>query len=674
MKTKKMNFFYRLFLLAIVSTTQAQFNFNYNFNTNGRRVCLIHASVNTSSPSVTLHLLDEFANTSEPYTIKRRPLNGTNADWTTLVTNLAPTTTSWTDFNVILGNSYEYQVRRTTSSGDAIGHLTAAILYDQSNYKGRMILAIDASFQTSLAVEIVQLKKDLTHEGWHVIELYVPRATTWETEASTLTTKNLITTAYNNSPSNDKPTHLFLLGHIPIARSGQNAIAPDDHDINKGARGADCFYADIDGVFTDIATYNPGTISTMAINLPNDYKWDQDFIPSELEMAFGRVDFANITSYTDSEEVLLRNYLTKLHHYRMVSNGYDMGDKTAFRSGYDNSNDGSYRSLIPITGVNNVDFYTGSAAYPQWVQNNGPYQIFMQNSQIPNLNDWNTYGMDATLFSSDQSYWGYWDEAESFNYGKIRALLAANTKCLGAIYTTTAINTFHQPAMGETIGWSCKRIMDHNLGNNLLEKQQQPYDTSEFWNRTHFQYHGDPTLRLFQVHPASNLTATSNGVALTLSWNAANDTDIIGYHVYKSDSEYGMFTKLTTNPVATLSFTDTNFNAANWYMVRAIKVQQTGSGTFLNPSIGISGNAALLSTAKFDSNTVLVYPNPSKKWLHVESDEVLKSYQIFDLQGKTILENTFEDKSIDISALENGVYFISIFSEQNAIVKKIIKI
>ena len=96
-----MNFFYRFFLLAIVSTTQAQFNFNYNFNTNGRRVCLIQASVNTSSPSVTLHLLDGFANTTEPYTIKRRPLNGTNADWSTLVTNLAPTTTSWTDFNVI---------------------------------------------------------------------------------------------------------------------------------------------------------------------------------------------------------------------------------------------------------------------------------------------------------------------------------------------------------------------------------------------------------------------------------------------------------------------------------------------------------------------------------------------------------------------------------------------
>jgi hypothetical protein len=109
-------------------------------------------------------------------------------------------------------------------------------------------------------------------------------------------------------------------------------------------------------------------------------------------------------------------------------------------------------------------------------------------------------------------------------------------------------------------------------------------------------------------------------------------------------------------------------------MVRAIKVQQTGSGTFLNPSIGISGNAALLTTAKFDRKTVLVYPNPCKNWLHVESDEVLKSYQIVDLQGKTILENTFEDQSIDISALENGVYFISIFSEQNAIVKKIVKI
>jgi hypothetical protein len=669
-----MKFLYSFFLLIIFVNTQAQFNFSYNFNSNGRRVCLLQSYVNSVTPSVTIDLLDSFANTTELYTIKRRPLNGTNSDWTTLVTNLPATTTNFTDTNVILDNAYEYQVRRTIANGDAIGHLTVALNYDQSNYKGRMILAIDTSFQTSLATEILQLKRDLTNEGWHVVELYVPRATTWETEASIITTKNLITAAFNASPINDKPSHLFLLGHIPIARSGRNAIAPDNHDVNKGARGADCYYADIDGVFTDIATFNPGTISSMAINLPNDYKWDQDFIPSELEMAFGRVDFANIISYTESEEILLRKYLTKLHHYRTVASGFDMGEKTAFRTGYENSNDGSYRSLIPISGTQNVHQYSGSLAYPQWVQNNGPYQIFMQNSQIPNLNDWNTFGMNATIFSSDQSYWGFWDEAESFNYGKIRALLAANTKCLGAIYTTTAINTFHQPAMGETMGWSCKRIMDHNPNNNLLEKKEQSYDTAEFWNRTHFQYHGDPTLRLFQVQPASNLQATLNGTTINLTWNASSESNIIGYHVYKSDSKFGFYTKLTTNPVTMLNFTDTSFEASNWYMIRAIKLQTTGSGTYLNPSIGISGNFAQLSASNFSLDAISVYPNPSENSIHIQSSKTLKSYQIIDIQGKIVLENTFNNYEINISSLAKGVYFIKLFSANAAIIKKIVKI
>lgn len=664
---------YSLLVLFLTTQLQAQFNFNYNFNSNGRRVCLIQSSINANNPSVTIEFLDKFSNTSEPYTIKRRSLNGINSDWVTLASNLPPTSINWTDTTVSLGEVYEYQVRRSTTSGDAIGHLTVGVNYDQTNYKGKMILVIDNSFQTSLAVELLQLKKDLTNEGWNVIELFVPRATSWETEASVVTVKNMIVATYNSAPINDKPTHLFLLGHIPIARSGQNAIAPDNHDVNKGARGSDCYYADIDGVFTDTATYNPGGINSMAINLPNDFKWDQDFIPSSLEMAFGRVDFANITSFSISEENLLRSYLTRLHNYRIVASGLDMGEKTAFRTGYDNSNDGSYRSLIPISGASNVDFYSGSLPFPQWVQNNGPYQIFMQNSLVPNLNDWNTYGMDATIFSSDQSYWGYWEEPEGFSYGKIRALLAANTKCLGAIYTTTAINTFHQPAMGETMGWSCKRIMDHNLTNNLLEKQQQSYDTSEFWNRTHFQYHGDPTLRLFQVKPASNLQASVLGSEITLTWNASTETGIIGYHVYKSSTEFGIYSKLTSAPISVLNYTDSSYNTSDWYMVKAIKLQTTGSGTYLNPSIGISNNVASLTTKSYDFETVTVSPNPAKEVLLINASENIQSYQIIDLQGKVVLEQAFDKNSINISQLENGVYFIKIFSLDKNIVRKFVK-
>lgn len=663
----------KITLILLSNVTFSQFNFNYNFNTTGRRVCLVESVVNTSVPIVTISFLENYTNISEPYTVKRRIINGTNADWNTVATNIPATTLNWADTNVSIGQAYEYQVRRTVVGGDAIGYLTVAVNYDQSNYKGKMILAIDISFQNSLSNELLQLKNDLTNEGWNVIELYVPRATTWETEASIITTKNAIATAYNNAPTNDKPTHLFLLGHIPIARSGQNAIAPDNHNVNKGARGSDCFYADIDGVFTDVATYNPFNINSLAINLPGDLKWDQDFIPSSLEMAFGRVDFADITSFTISEENLLRSYLNRLHQYRIVANGFDMGEKTAFRFGYDNSNDGSYRSLIPISGSNNVDYYSNSLLFPQWVQENGPYQIFMQNSQVPNLNEWTTYGMDATIFSSDQSYWGYWDEPEGFVFSKIRALLASNTKCLGIIYTTTAINTFHQPAMGETMGWSSKRIMDHNNSNNLLEKRQQSYDTAEFWNRTHFQYHGDPTLRLFQVKPASNLQATTDGSSINLTWNASPDDAIIGYHIYKSASEFGVYTKLTTTPISILTYTDTNFLPTDWYMVRAIKLQTTGSGSYLNPSIGIRNNANQLSTLDHNLVSITVYPNPTHNEIFIESSETLINYQVLDLQGNLIMKNALEKSKVDLSELENGVYFLKLTTTKGTIIKKLIK-
>lgn len=650
-------------LCLIFSQIYGQFNFNYNFYSTGNRVCLISASVQENPAQITINLHESTLNTTQNYTIKRRPINGSNSDWTTVASNVAPSTPTWIDTNVSIGDAFEYQVSRNSGSEIATGYVTACIRYDQTNYKGRMILAIDNSFQTSLATEILQLKKDLTFEGWFVEELYVPRATTWETEASVVTVKNQITTVYNNAPANDKPKHLFLLGHIPIARSGLDAISPDQHDTGKGARGADCYYADIDGIFTDTQTYNPGNIDTKAINLPNDFKWDQDFIPSQLEMAFGRVDFANISYSSLTELQLLSNYLTKLHNYRIVANGFDMGNKTAFRIGYDNSNDGSYRSLIPISGINNVDQYSGSLPFPQWVQQNGPYQIFMQNQTTPNPAEWDTYGMDATIYSSDQSYWGFWDDAQT-NYGQgfIRHLLSTSTKCLGVLWTTTGINIFHQPGMGETMGWSCKRIMDHNQTNNLYQKPSQVFDTPDYWGRTHFQYNGDPTLRLNQVIPPPNVTQTfSNGEVL--NWNASTDTNIIGYHVYRSYSEFGNYERLTSTPITNLTFTNNEMTTVvRHYFVKAIKLETTGSGTYLNPSIGVYATTNL-ATTNFYKLDFGIYPNPSKDLVTISTSSEIKEKTIYDLQGKLIKSIKNNSKELSISDLSNGVYLLKVIDE-----------
>jgi Secretion system C-terminal sorting domain len=516
---------------------------------------------------------------------------GTTA-WGLVANALPPGTGHWIDSNVSAGSKWEYQIKRLSTYNynginyDATGYTAGCMLSDNSNYKGQLILLVAADVADSLATKYLRLKKELTGEGWFVKELLVPRATNWDSGNEVVIIKNQIINLYNAAPIGDKPKALFILGHVPMPRSGSTAvIAPDDHNENKGARGCDAYYADIDGVYTDTATYNPGGLATsLAINLPSDFKWDQDFFPSDVEMAFGRVDFADITEVALTETQMLDNYLDRLSNYKNVASGFDMGDKTAFYNGYDNSNDGSFRSLPNISKPNN--FYQNYAGpnHNEWVQNNGPFKGYMQNISVPEISDWQTYGMDATVYASDQSYWGFGDVPQTGSlYSRIRALLGINTKCIVALWTTTGINIFHEACTGAPIGIALKNIMNHNGTNQYLEKPQQTYDTDEWWNRTHFQIWGDPTVSLYQVAPATNVMYSGAGL---LQWAPSADANIIGYDIYESNNELGLFAKINTALITNTFYQLPNYTAGNWYMIKAIKIVESGCGFFKQASVG----------------------------------------------------------------------------------------
>lgn len=59
---------------------------------------------------------------------------------------------------------------------------------------------------------------------------------------------------------------------------------------------------------------------------------------------------------------------------------------------------------------------------------------------------------------------------------------------------------------------------------------------------------------------------------------------------------------------------------------------------------------------------VRVYPNPSQDFLYLEHQDLLqiKQYQIIDIQGKILLENTWKNEPIKISALPTGAYFLNL--------------
>lgn len=663
-----------VFLLCIPHYNNAQ-NFSFNFNTTGKRVCLVESEVNLSVPSVTIKLLDAASNASSSSNIFRRPLHSAGSGWVQVATALTAGTPQWIDTDVQLGEAWEYQVKRTgtwlyqNQQYDATGYTIGSLLKDNTQYQGQMILLIADNIVNGLPAKYTRLKKELTGEGWFVNEIIVPKASGWDGGSTIVGIRSQVAAIYNNAPAGDKPKVLFILGHVPMPRSGSSAItAPDDHDQNKGARGFDGYYADIDGIYTDTATFNPGGLQTpLAQNFPGDFRWDQDFFSSGLEMGFGRVDFEDIIDNPLTELQLTEQYLDRLSNYRRVSSGYNMGGKTGFFFGYDNSNDGSFRSLPGISKSSQLYQNTTNLSHPQWVQQNGPFKVYMQNAGFPQISEWNTFGMDATVFSSDQSYWGFNDVPQEFYYSRIRGLLAVDTKCLVALWTTTGVNTFHQACSGEPLGLSVKETIDYNIINNNMERPQQQWDTADWWNRTHMTYNGDPTLRLYQAAPASNFAIANNNNAAILSWNASPDPGIIGYHIYKSPNEFGKYERITNTPINTLNYTDTDYIQNTWYMLRPVKIEESGCGKFLNPGLGIfvKGDFNLSITENHFPKPITIYPNPADSAVTIKSENIIETVQLTTMDGRVaVLFNNVNSPlfTFDISTFPAGIYAVKITS------------
>src|SRR5205085_39019 len=95
---------------------------------------------------------------------------------------------------------------------------------------------------------------------------------------------------------------------------------------------------------------------------------------------------------------------------------------------------------------------------------------------------------------------------------------------------------------------------------------------------------GDPTLRLRMVGPPANVTVGIDSADNVLSWTSAADTNIQGYHVYRAPiTNRNGFTRITTIPVASGSFRDTNAaTSAYSYMVRTVKLEQTANRSYYN--------------------------------------------------------------------------------------------
>ena len=519
----------------------------------------LNATVETVPfPRITLRWMPWPDANNTGFTVKRKLPEETV--WLTLAT-LPASASSHVDSTAIPGTVYDYWVYRNPG---ASGYIQSAIAARLVEDRGKIILIVDSLYTDSLAAELQRLTLDLIGDGWQVIRHDVART------VKPPAVKALIQADYDADPTRVKSVYLF--GRVAIAISG--LVSPDGHSARQ---------VEADGYYGDMTTPSGWTDTRTDSGLvANDGKFDQDYLPSSLELNVGRVDLFNMPAFNLNALELHRQYLNKAHKYRFKT--LTAQNRALVDDEFNAYSSSGWQSWSATAGIDNVrvgDWLTT-------LQTND--YLFGYGCGGGSSTSASGVATTAEMASKDPkviftmlfgSYFVQWSATDNL----LRSPLA--TSC-GLTCAWAGFDTwyFHPLALGATTG-ECALQSMNSAGEVYLALM------------------GDPSLRLHVVAPPSNLTLSGN----TLNWTASPDATVLGYHVYRATSSLGIYTRLTTNPVVGTSYTDAGGGSNFHYMLRAVKLEVSTTGSYYNASNGIyrfaSGTPGWVTMGQADGLTVL---------------------------------------------------------------------
>lgn len=329
-------------------------------------------------------------------------------------------------------------------------------------------------------------------------------------------------------------------------------------------------------------------------NQPGDGKYDQSTLPSDVDLEVGRVDLTNMESfheYAGNEMLLYKQYLDKDHNFRfaafrlanrgLIDDNFGGDHKAYSASGWRN-----FSSLFGASNVISADYFStlskkdylwsyaaggGSYVSAQGVGNS----LFFANHDVKTV--------FTMLFGS---YFGDWNNRDNF----LRAALCSKSYVLTSCWAGMPQWFVHHMGIGKTIGYVTRVSQNNDASGSYVPEGDRGI------RGVHVAMMGDPTLRMLNVVPPSNLVVLNSGRDVMLNWTASTD-DILGYHVYRSDNPSGPFRRLTENPISQTRHADIGALPGNYtYMVKSIKLEQ-GTGSYYNASVGIMGSNYAIAIA-----------------------------------------------------------------------------
>ncbi len=216
----------------------------------------------------------------------------------------------------------------------------------------------------------------------------------------------------------------------------------------------------------------------------------------------------------------------------------------------------------------------------------------------------------------------------------------------------------------------------------------------------------DKTVLEGEVITANQATGYLNYVTRFQNTGTANATTVVVKETLDADLDWNTFEPIDashTNNIQIrngneltytfsnidLAFESANEPASHGWLAYRIKPKSTfdindvatsNSAIYFdfNPPIltnEVNTAIEVLATSGFTKNQFVIYPNPAKNFITIESkSNLIAQYEILTTNGQSLIKNTIENnKLIDISALQNGFYFITLKTSEGNATYKFIK-
>lgn len=611
----------------------------------------LSAIVQNSPVEVVLNWENDGSSTG--YEIYRRESSGS---WGSILASISSVESTYTDANVSNGLDYEYKVvKQGTVTG--YGYINCAIELSEIENRGVLLFVVEDTYvgNTLFDDAINTTIEDIENDGWFVERISVNQ------NDDVTSVKSLIVAQYNLNPSNTKG--LYLIGHVPVPYSGR--INPDGHPEHLGAWPTDAYYGDVNGSWTDFQVNDNTSASDVRNhNVPGDGKFDQSLLPSAVELEVGRIDFKNLPAFSDSEEELLIRYLNKAHAYKVAQ--FDAEERALIDDNFEAFDEGfassGYRNFSTMFGANNIvsnlDLRTTTANESYMFTYGCGAGSYTSCSGIGNTNNLSGDSLKVIFSIYFGSYFGDWDNSDNFLRASIAQGQALNTCWAGRPHWQ-----LHKMSLGGTIGESTRTTQNNTTG---YFASTEPY----FAHWIHIGLLGDPTVRMSYIQPPTNLTVTNINNDASLSWTAS-PTSVLGYNVYRIDPTIPSYVKVNNTIVTSTIFTDnTLLNGGTIeYVVKAVNLKTTASGSYFNQSLGIRADAVFTAGISENvSSNIEVYPNPFNASLMFKG-AIIKCYSLINILGEIIAFGTVVSNEISIPNLDSGQYFLELKEENDNVTR-----